>query len=110
MLEKKQDDNMEPLPYDMYAEWKEIEKYNEDFVKQFGPTAYDDFCEMIADCNVTDKIKFVDVPCGQKQDEDYGVFKDVHVDQYNHGCIEDSYAGYIYACVDGNWVSVYYEC
>lgn len=94
----------------MFEYEKEIAEYNAAFVKQFGETAENDFADMVADCKVTSKIEFVDKPLGRNQDEDYGIFKNVFVDQRSVGDSGDSYAGAIYANVNGKWIRVYYEC
>lgn len=94
----------------LYAYEKEIIDYNTEFVKQFGETAEKDFSEMCEDCTITNKIEFVDKPSGTDQDEDYGIFKNVRVDQHSVGDSGDSYAGAIYANVNDKWIRVYYEC
>lgn len=94
----------------MFEYEKEIADHNAEFVKQFGETAEKDFAEMCEDCKVTSKIEFVEKPLGRDQDEDYGIFKNVFVDQHSVGDSGDSYAGAIYANVNGKWIRVYYEC
>jgi 2-methylaconitate cis-trans-isomerase PrpF len=94
----------------MFKYEKEIADYNTAFVKQFGETAEKDFAEMCEDCTVTSKVEFVDKPLGSHQDEDYGIFKNVVIDQHSVGDSGDSYAGAIYANVNGKWIRVYYEC
>lgn len=94
----------------MFAYEKEIAGHNAAFVKQFGGTAESDFSEMVEDCKITSKIEFCEKPSGRDQDESYGIFKNVFVDQQSVGDSGDSYAGAIYANVNGKWIRVYYEC
>lgn len=90
---------------------KEIEDHNTSFLKQFGETANSDFAALVDGCTVTGKIEYVDNPRGTDQfDDDCGIFKDVHVDQWSVGDSGDSYGGFIYANVNGRWISIPYEC
>ncbi len=90
---------------------KEISDHNTSFLKQFGETAAKDFTVLIDDCTVTGKIEFVDKPRGEDQyDDDCGIFKDVHVDQWSVGDSGDNYGGFIYAKVGDKWIAVQYEC
>ena len=94
----------------LYDYEKEIEAHNDWVLKSMGATAFSDFQNLIEDCRVINKIEFVDEPKGTNQDESYGVFKNVHVDQHSVGDSGDSYAGHIYANVHGRWIEIYYEC
>lgn len=94
----------------LYEYEKEITDHNEKILKTFGKTAFKDFQDLIENCSVVGKIEFVEQPKGDKQNEDNGVFKNVYVDQYSVGDSGDSYAGSIYANVNGKWVSINYEC
>jgi len=57
-------------------------------------------------------LEIVDKPTGQSQDEDWGSFKHVFVDQYQDGGMEgDSFAGYIYIPLpDGKYLKAHYSC
>lgn len=94
----------------MYEYEKEIADYNAEFIKKFGENVGPDFEQLCDDCRITGKIEFVEKPKGDPQDENCGVFKNVHVDQHSVGDSGDSYAGAIYANVNDRWVRVYYEC
>jgi hypothetical protein len=94
----------------MFEYEKEIANYNSGFLMQLGETAGIDFAAMVEDCRITRKIEFVENPLGTNQDEDYGIFKNVIIDQHSVGDSGDSYAGAIYANVSGKWIRVYYEC
>lgn len=94
----------------LYEYEKEISDHNEAVLKTFCKTAYKDFADLIENCSVVGKIEFVDESKGDAQDESNGIFKDVHVDQYSVGDSGDSYAGFIYANVNGKWISLNYEC
>ncbi len=89
---------------------KEISDHNETILKTLGKTAQKDFADLIDSCSSVGKIEFVDEPKGDAQNESNGIFKDVHVDQWSVGDSGDSYAGFIYAKVNKQWVSINYEC
>ncbi len=95
---------------EMDAYLKGIAEHNEQFLKKLGKRAQKDFVELIESCNVTEKIKFVDTPKGRDNNENFGIFKNVHVDEWSTGTEGDSYEGYIYANVKGQWIEVPYEC
>lgn len=104
------DEQIKEAFYEMYQYEQEIISHNAQFVKLCGDTAEKDFEKMCEDCRVTSKIEFVEGARGRNQDESYGVFKNVHIDQYSVGDSGDSYAGTIYANVGDKWISVRYEC
>ncbi len=95
---------------DIIAYEKEIADHNENILKGLGRKAQKDFEELIDCCNVTDKIKLVDAPKGSDIQENCGVFKNVHVDQWCRNMEGDSYAGFIYANVKGQWIEVPFSC
>lgn len=94
----------------LYEYEKKIFDHNEAVLKTLGKTAAKDFADLIENCSVVGKIEFVDEPKGDAQDENNGIFKDVHVDQWTVGDSGDSYAGFIYAKVNDKWISINYEC
>lgn len=94
-----------------YAEYREeISANNTNLINSFGKTASKYFKDLLEFCDVTGKIELVDKPDGDKQNESYGMFKDVHVDQWSTVMEGDSFAGYIYANVNGQWIKVPYSC
>lgn len=98
----------------MYAELaayeNEITEHNEQFLKSLGKKAQKDFEELMDCCQIYEKITVVDAPKGSKQDENCGIYKDIHVDQWCTNMEGDSYAGFIYAKVKGQWIEVPYYC
>ena len=97
--------------YDDLAEYyKEISEHNTALINSFGKTASKHFKDLLDFCDVTEKIELVDKPNGDKQNESYGIFKNVHVDQWSTGMEGDSFAGFIYANVKGQWIKVPYSC
>lgn len=94
----------------LYDYEKEITDHNDKVLKTFGGDAHKDFQDLIDSCSVVGKIEFAEAPKGDAQNESNGIFKDVHVDQYSVGDSGDSYAGFIYANINGKWVSINYEC
>jgi len=95
---------------DLAAYEKEIADHNEQVLKTLGKKAQNDFEELMDCCNVTEKIKLVDAPKGSDNKEHCGVFKNVHVDQWTTNMEGDSYAGFIYANVKGQWIEVPFSC
>ena len=95
---------------DLAAYEKEIADHNEQVLKSLGKKAQKDFEELMGFCNVTEKIKLVDAPKGSDNKEHCGVFKNVHVDQWTTNMEGDSYAGFIYANVKGQWIEVPFSC
>lgn len=97
--------------YDDLAEYEyQINEHNNKIINSFGKTAMKHFIDMLEYCNVTEKIELIDKPNGDKQNENYGMFKNIHVDQWTVGMEGDSFAGYIYANVKGQWIKVPYSC
>jgi uncharacterized membrane-anchored protein YhcB (DUF1043 family) len=110
--QKKVDDEMME---DCYAQldkyYKELHKHNNEILSELGETAFTDFQKLIEDCEVTDKIDFVEKPHGQNQNEKSGIFKSIWVDQNSVGDSGDSYAGYIYGQITKDkWLRIPYEC
>ena len=95
---------------DLAAYEKEIADHNEQVLKTLGKKAQKDFVELMDCCNVTEKIKFVDAPKGSDNKEHCGVFKSVHVVQWTTNMEGDSYAGFIYANVKGQWIEIPFSC
>lgn len=94
----------------MFEYEKEIADHNEQVLKSLGKKAQNDFEELLDCCNVTEKIKLVDAPKGSDNNEHCGVFKNVHVDQWCTNMEGDSYSGFIYANVKGQWIEVPFSC
>ena len=95
---------------DLAAYEKEIADHNEQVLKSLCKKAEKDFEELLDCCNVTEKIKLVDAPKGSDNKEHCGVFRNVHVDQWSTNMEGDSYAGFIYANVKGQWIEVPFSC
>jgi hypothetical protein len=95
---------------DVAAYYKEIADHNEQVLKSLGKKAQKDFEELLEYCNVTEKINLVDEPKGRDNKEHCGVFKNVHVDQWCVNMEGDSFEGFIYANVKGQWIEVPFSC
>lgn len=97
--------------YSQMAEYeKGISDHNNQIIDSFGDAGKKDFERLMDYCRITEKIEFVDAPQGKKQNENFGIFKNVHVDQHSVGDSGDSYAGFVYAKVKGRWIKVPYDC
>lgn len=95
---------------DLASYEKEVSEHNEQVLKALGKKAQADFEELMDCCKVTEKIKLVDAPKGINNKERCGVFKNVHVDQWGTNMEGDSYAGFIYTNVKGQWIQVPFSC
>jgi len=95
---------------DLTAYENELFEHNTNLISSFGKTANKHFKRLLDSCDLTGKIELVDKPNGDKQNESYGMFKNVHVDQWSVGMEGDSFAGFIYANVKGQWIKVPYSC
>jgi len=95
---------------DLAAYEKEIADHNEQVINKLGKRARKDFAELMDCCNITDKINFVDAPKGKDNQENCGIYKNIHVDQWSTNMEGDSYAGFIYANVNGQWIEIPYSC
>jgi hypothetical protein len=104
------DEQIQKVYDDLAIYEKGILDYNNNLINSFGKTAKKHFKDLLEYCNVTDKITLVDKPNGDKQNECYGMFQDIHVDQWTVGTEGDSYAGFIYANAKGQWIKIPYSC
>lgn len=104
------DEIIEKAYADLAKYEKEICDHNDSLIKSFGKTARKHFIDLLNFCNVTKKIELVDKPNGDKQNESYGMFKNIHVDQWSVGMEGDSYEGFIYANVKGRWIKIPHSC
>jgi hypothetical protein len=95
---------------DLAAYEKEICDHNYNLIRSFGKKADEDFKNMLDFCRVTEKIEFVNTPIGDKQTENYGIFKNIYVDQWSVGTEGDCYEGFIYARVKDRWIKIPYSC
>jgi len=89
---------------------KEIQEHNSKFLDNLGQQSIQDFEELMDCCNITEKIKFVEEPKGRRNNEDIGVYKDIHVDQWTTNMEGDSYSGFLYANINDKWIEVPYSC
>ena len=104
------DEQIEKVYDDLAKYYAEISDHNTKLINSFGKTASKHFKDLLDFCDVTEKIELVDKPNGDKQNESYGMFKNVYVDQWTTGMEGDSFAGFIYANVKGQWIKVPYSC
>lgn len=107
---KMEDDVIKKVYEDLAKYHTEISEHNTKLITSFGKTATKHFKDLLDFCDVTDKIELVENPKGDKQHESYGMFKNVYVEQWSTGMEGDSYAGYIYANVKGQWIKIPYSC
>lgn len=89
----------------------EIQESIKAILAQLPKRAGDDFEELLDGSDVTGKVEIVDAPKGTNQKEKYGVFKEVHVDQWcNGGYTGDNFEGDIYAKCKLGWLKIPYSC
>lgn len=108
---------MEDLSQILSEHYKEIERiefenhaHNNQILNEINcsQTDYDD---LIQDCKVTDKIEIVENPEGEDNNESYGIFEMVFIDEKRNGILEEFIVGFIYAKFGENkWLKVPYEC
>lgn len=107
----KMDYDMKAAYDEMAKEESEIQKHNLSFIRALGKYAMRHFKNWVSeDVTITGKVEFVDAPGGDKQNEKYGMFKNIHVEQWTTSMEGDSYSGYMFAEVDGKWIKVPYSC
>lgn len=68
-------------------------------------------------CSINGEVEIVkeeDVPTDNIQNEDWGIFKDIRIDQWGVGDSGDSFEGLIYARIDHKekktWLKIPYNC
>ena len=61
----------------------QINEHNNNIINSFGKTAMNYFRDISEYCDVTEKIIFVDKPNGDKQNKNYRMFKNIHVEQWS---------------------------
>ena len=89
---------------------KEVNLHNQEILASI-PNCGDDFKDMMDCCILSEKMEWVESPNGEYQDESYGVFQNIHVDQWqNGGYSGDDFAGDIYAQVGDRWLKIPYHC
>lgn len=90
---------------------QEISQKNELLLNSIlDETTKNDFVDLMEFCCINGEIEFVTEPSGDKQNEDCGIFKDVHIDQWSVGMEGDSFNGFIYASVANKWIKIPYYC
>ena len=104
------EDQMWQQAMEAKIKWEnEIYDWNAKFLSD-NDIPEEDFKDLMEYVYYNEKIEPVEGPKGQRQDEEYGKFKDVHVEQWSVGDSGDSYAGFIYMRVGEKWFRIYYEC
>ena len=95
---------------------EECNKHNKEIMEQVvakvGNKALEDFKELMQLANVTGKLEIVSEPGGEvAQNESYGVFTEVWVDQRSVGMEGDSFEGFVYGkFADAEWLKIPYSC
>lgn len=110
MSKETEDKKMNKAMQDYFAYCDEIRNHNEAIFNGFSKEELSDFKALLDYCYITEKIEFVDKPEGDKQDEECGSFKNIHVDQWSAGMEGDLYAGFIYAKYKNKWIKIPYSC
>lgn len=101
---------MKQIYADLAEHEYEIVEHNKKIIEGFGKNAKSDFIDLLDSVDVTEKIEFVEKPKGDKQNESYGIFKNVYVEQWSTGMEGDSYSGFIYSFVKNKWIKIPYSC
>jgi|TARA_R110001632_G_scaffold104876_1_gene214018 hypothetical protein len=65
-------------------------------IAEVGNETLKSYEDILDGCSVTDKLQIVDKPEGDNNDESFGIFKEVWVDQWSVGDSGDSFEGFIY--------------
>ena len=95
---------------DLYDRDMELSVYK-NILKAIQISDYEqDFEDLLDGCRLNGEVEVAEKPNGDKQNEDCGIFKDIHVDQWSVGDSGDSFAGYIYAKVNNKWLKIPYSC
>ncbi len=90
---------------------KEVREHNEKLISEIGVTAAEDFKDLTDDIHVHEKMEIVDKPSGTNNDESFGVFTEVFVDQWSVGMEWDSFEGFLYArFAEDKWLKIRYSC
>lgn len=90
---------------------KQVAKENLRKIKRCGKNSIEAFSELLEFCRVTGYITTTKQPTGTNQNERFGPFKSVLVDQWSVGDSGDSYEGYIYAKYNKRrWLKIPYSC
>ena len=93
---------------------QEIMDYNnevfENLKENFGEKYVKDIMECLKESEAHGKLEIVDRPNIEPQEEDWGSFDHVLVDQYcNGGHVGDDFAGYIYIPIGGKYLKSHYS-
>lgn len=96
------------------AEQEEEDKNNKllaELREKFGEKYVADIIDCLKDDECDGELSIVDTPGGKRQNENWGSFKFVHVNQYVNGGMEgDSFAGYVYIPLpDGKFLKSHYS-
>lgn len=102
----------EQVFFDINADNLDIQQHNDAILNELCKTPEDflAFQDMIEGVVLIDKMEFCEGPSGDVQYEEYGIFKNVCVDQWTNGPSGDSFAGYIFAQVGERWLKIPYKC
>lgn len=88
----------------------EVQNHNMNLILPLHKNALKYFNQMLDGCFCNGKIEKVGKPSGDKQNEEFGIFKEIHVDQWAVGTEGDSFNGHIYARVKNQWYKIPYYC
>lgn len=101
---------MKQIYADLARRDAEIVDYNNKLIESFSKNDRENFEELLDFVDVVEKIEFVREPKGDRQNEAYGIFKNVYVEQWSTSMEGDSYSGNIYTFVRNKWIKIPYSC
>lgn len=95
---------------EMWEYENEIDVHNQAILSTLGRRVQASFSELTSGCTINGKMEYVPHPQGDKQHESYGIFQNIHVDQWSTGDGGDTFAGFIYARCRKKWLKIPYYC
>lgn len=82
-----------------------------EIIGEVGDKTIESYRRILDGVSVTDKLQIVDEPNGENNHEEFGVFKEMWVDQWSVGDSGDSFEGFIYGKFAANkWLKISYSC
>lgn len=89
----------------------EVSEHNNKMLSEIGGTVFGDLEALLDGSVVRGEMSWVKKPKGNNQDESWGVFKEVYVEQWSVGMEGDSWEGHIYGKIGfEKWLKIPYEC
>ncbi len=111
ITEKQYDEAMNSLQQFENERLEHNTKIIAQIIDEVGNKTLKSYERLLDGAYVTDKIQIVDKPNGDNNYEEFGVFKDVWVDQWSVGDSGDSFEGFIYGrFAKKKWLKIPYSC